>query len=180
MPHCDLLDTLAFSLQPRHCFDSFAGFADTVPRRRRHHPLDLLLHRFLEFMFVASSQCLITDLTRCSDVFKAPLTLMEYINFLVVRPQFYLRDPAHIFSCTILHRRHEIIACWSLFIPSSLSLARSSLPERNRHPHACTWPQGTVVCICLPLPALSSVSFLSPVHSHCSHSNSVRTGRHLR
>ena len=47
-------------------------------------PLDLLWHRFLDFMFVASSQCLTTDLSRYSDVFKAPLALIEYMSVLVV------------------------------------------------------------------------------------------------
>ena len=37
-------------------------------------------------MFVASSQCLTTDLSRYSDVFKVPLALIEYMSVLVVRP----------------------------------------------------------------------------------------------
>ena len=57
-----------------------------------------------------------------------------------------------------------------LFIPSSSSLVRSSLPERNHHPHTCTRTHGTVVRVRLPLPALLFVPSRFPVHSHCSHS----------
>ena len=49
-------------------------------------PLYLLWHRFLDVMFVASSQCLTTDLSRYSDVSKAPLALIEYMSVLVVHP----------------------------------------------------------------------------------------------
>ena len=48
--------------------------------------LDLLLHRFLDLVFVASSQCVTTDLSRHSDVFKPSLALTEYMSVLVVRP----------------------------------------------------------------------------------------------
>ena len=56
--------------------------ADTITLDR----LISLWHRFLDLVFVASSQCVTKDLSRHSDVFKASLALTEYMSVLVVRP----------------------------------------------------------------------------------------------
>ena len=105
---------------------------------------------------------------------------MEYMSVLVVRPQFYLRDPAHIFSCVILPPRREIITPW--FFSSHLhrllpDLAfRSGISVRTLA-LGLTEPSSVFVFRFLlsrsSLPSLLSILTAATAHS-------AWTGRHLR
>ena len=143
-------------------------------------PLDRFLHRLLDFVFMASSQCLNTDLRRYSDVFKAPLALIEYMSILVVCPNstswpyscLFLRD-----SSPSLQDNHSLLSFHPIFVvffpiqPSGAESPSAHLhsASRNHRPYSSSNSCSPV----RPFP-LSCPFSLQPQHNQ--HGQDVTSG----